>query len=69
MNTEFDEADQAILAALRNNARVSNKELARHCNLAESTCLERVHRLERRGVISGYTPSSRPGRSASVSRR
>lgn len=54
MAIEFDEADRQILAALRNNARVSNKELARTCALAESTCLERVRRLERRGVISGY---------------
>ena len=53
MNT-LDANDHAILAALRKNARLSNKDLARKVNMAESTCLERVRRLELRGVLSGY---------------
>ena len=51
---ELDSIDQAILLALRNNARVSNKDLARQVGLAPSSCLERVRRLEQRHVISGY---------------
>ena len=54
MKIEFDEADRAILTVLRNNARISNKDLARQSGLAESTCLERVRRLERQGAITGY---------------
>ncbi len=52
--TALDSFDYAILAALRKNARLSNKDLARKVGLAESTCLERVRRLEQRQVISGY---------------
>ena len=53
-NYELDSIDRAILTELRNDARVSNKDLARKVGLAPSTCLERVRRLEQRQVISGY---------------
>lgn len=46
--------DQALLAALQKNARVTNKELARMAGIAESTCLERVRSLLQRGVIRGF---------------
>lgn len=54
MTTEFDEVDRRILAALRNDARVSNKALAVAAGIAQSTCLARVQRLERTGVLIGY---------------
>ena len=44
-HTDLDEQDIAILAALKENARVSNKDLAEKVGLAPSTCLERVRRL------------------------
>jgi DNA-binding Lrp family transcriptional regulator len=50
----FDRIDDAILSALQNNARMSNKELAVEVGLAPSSCLERVRRLQRRGVLRGY---------------
>ncbi len=50
----LDANDHAILQVLRKNARLSNKDLARKVGMAESTCLERVRRLEQRGVLSGY---------------
>jgi DNA-binding Lrp family transcriptional regulator len=53
MITPMDRIDFAILAALQNNARLSNKELAAHVGLAPSSCLERVRVLTRRGVIQG----------------
>ena len=43
-----------IVALLQKNARISNRELARAAGIAESTCLDRVRALERRGVIVGY---------------
>ena len=46
--------DFAILAALQNNARLSNKELAAHVGLAPSSCLERVRRLRAQGVLTGF---------------
>jgi DNA-binding Lrp family transcriptional regulator len=48
---QIDRIDFAILTALQNNARLSNKELAAHVGLAPSSCLERVRTLTRRGVI------------------
>ena len=50
----FDRIDDAILRALQNNARISNKELAAEVGLAPSSCLERVRRLTDRGVVKGY---------------
>ena len=50
----FDRIDDAILTALQNNARLTNKELAGRVGLAPSSCLERVRRLQQRGVLQGY---------------
>lgn len=50
----LDRIDHAILAALRQNARLSNKELAARAGLAESSCLERVRRLVQAGVLRGF---------------
>jgi DNA-binding Lrp family transcriptional regulator len=50
----LDRIDRAIVAALQNDARVSNKELAALVGLAPSTCLERVRALRARGVIRGF---------------
>ena len=47
-------ADAVIVALLQKNTRISNRELARAAGIAESTCLDRVRSLERRGVIAGY---------------
>jgi Lrp/AsnC family transcriptional regulator, leucine-responsive regulatory protein len=49
-----DDIDLKLLAALQANARASNAELARLVELAPSTTLERVRRLEERGLIRGY---------------
>ncbi|MBV9312375.1 MAG: Lrp/AsnC family transcriptional regulator [Pseudonocardia sp.] len=50
----LDDTDRAILAALRTNARISNKALAERVGIAQSTCLARVRMLRERGVIRGY---------------
>jgi DNA-binding Lrp family transcriptional regulator len=50
----LDRIDRAIVDALQNDARVSNKELASHVRLAPSTCLERVRALRARGVLRGF---------------
>lgn len=39
---------------MQKNARLSNKELAASTNLAESTCLQRVRKLEADGIIKSY---------------
>jgi len=49
----IDRIDFAIVAALQNNARLSNKELSAQIGLAPSSCLERVRALTRSGVLKG----------------
>lgn len=56
----FDEIDLKILALLRKNARISNKALAAKTDIAASTCLARVRRLEQSGVIAGYHAELNP---------
>lgn len=50
----FDRIDCEILTALQKNARLSNKELAAQAGIAQSTCLERVRRMTRAGVLQGF---------------
>ena len=54
MKRTLDRIDYEILALLRNNARISNKEVARKVGLAASTCLVRIRVLQVSGVISGF---------------
>jgi DNA-binding Lrp family transcriptional regulator len=60
-NTKLDRIDFGLLEALLENARLTNKELAARVGLAPSTCLERVRRLRRLGVIRGYHADVDPG--------
>jgi DNA-binding Lrp family transcriptional regulator len=50
----LDRIDFEIVAALQNDARISNKELAARVGLAPSSCLERVRRLVRDRVLLGF---------------
>jgi Lrp/AsnC family leucine-responsive transcriptional regulator len=50
----IDENDLQILTILQNNARTSNAEIARQIGMAPSAVLERIRKLEQRGVILGY---------------
>ncbi len=54
MKKALDRIDYEILNLLRNNARMSNKEIARKVGLAPSTCLVRIRVLQTSGVISGF---------------
>lgn len=56
----LDEIDLKILGLLRKNARISNKALAAKTDIAPSTCLTRVRRLEQSGIISGYHAELNP---------
>ena len=51
----IDEIDSVILELLQDNARVSQADVARAVGLAPSAVLERIRKLESRGVIRGYT--------------
>jgi len=50
----LDDTDRALMRALVDDARVSNKELAAKVGIAQSTCLARVRALRAAGVIRGY---------------
>lgn len=52
---QLDNKDKALIDKLRENARTPVSELARELNLSRSTVKDRIERLERRGIISGYT--------------
>jgi Lrp/AsnC family leucine-responsive transcriptional regulator len=52
---DFDTVDARILDALQRNGRVAQVEIAREVGLAPSAVLERMRKLEARGVIRGYT--------------
>tara|TARA_B110000483_G_scaffold242773_2_gene329708 strand:- start:89 stop:571 length:483 start_codon:yes stop_codon:yes gene_type:complete len=47
--------DKKILRELQLDGRISFTELARRVGLTTTPCLERVKRMEREGVIQGYT--------------
>lgn len=49
------DSDSQLVALLRANAREPTASLARKLGLARSTVQERIARLERDGVIKGYT--------------
>jgi Lrp/AsnC family transcriptional regulator, leucine-responsive regulatory protein len=50
----MDEIDLQVLEILQENARIANAEIARRVGMAPSAVLERVRKLEERGVIEGY---------------
>jgi len=50
----FDDTDLEILNILQQNARTSNAEIARRLGMAPSAILERVRKLEARGLVRGY---------------
>lgn len=50
----MDRTDYRIIELLQNNARLSNKDLARQVNLAPSSCLARVRALQAAGVFRGF---------------
>ena len=52
---DLDPTDARILDALQRNGRVAQVEIAREVGLAPSAVLERMRKLEARGVIRGYS--------------
>ncbi|WDP89824.1 MAG: Lrp/AsnC family transcriptional regulator [Desulfobacter sp.] len=50
----MDKTDLQILKILQKKARIPNVEVARTIGMAPSAVLERIKKLEARGVIQGY---------------
>lgn len=53
--TSLDATDRMLLNLLRENARTATAELARKLGLSRTTVQSRIERLERSGVVAGYT--------------
>ena len=56
----LDDTDLHILDLLQANARETQVEIARAVGLAPSAVLERVRKLEARGVLKGYSATVDP---------
>lgn len=56
----IDERDARILSLLQADARRSNAEIARDLGMAPSAVFERIRKLERTGVIQGYSARLSP---------
>jgi DNA-binding Lrp family transcriptional regulator len=56
----MDSIDHALIAALREDARMTIAALAKRLHVARGTVQSRIRRLEADGVIVGYTVRLRP---------
>ncbi len=56
------ELDSRLIQLLKQNARLSNSELARRLGVSRSTVQTRIERLEQTGAILGYTLKLNPER-------
>jgi Lrp/AsnC family leucine-responsive transcriptional regulator len=54
-NKRLNRIDSNILRELQADGRLSYAELARRVGLTTTPCMERVKRMEREGIIKGYT--------------
>lgn len=55
MDHQLDHIDTQIITLLSQNAKLSNKEIASQVGLTVTPTFERIKRLERIGLIQGYT--------------
>ncbi len=55
MSKDLDEIDLKILSALKKNARKSFRKIASELGVSPMTVIKRVRRMEKLGVILGYT--------------
>jgi DNA-binding Lrp family transcriptional regulator len=54
MINELDETDEQIIRLLQKNARLSNKQIAAEVGIAESTCSERMRKLNKKKIFFGF---------------
>src|SRR4029450_11613891 len=60
LRASLDDTDLAIVRALQANARATYTEIGKAVGLSAASVHERVHRLETRGVIRGYSAAGAP---------
>jgi DNA-binding Lrp family transcriptional regulator len=56
-NEQLDAVDREILAELRKNCRGSYRDISRRVGLSPAAVIERMKRLEKNGIIKGYSAS------------
>lgn len=56
----MDDLDKKILALLVQNARATLKDLAAQVNLTSPAVAERIRRMEKKGIIEGYSVRINP---------
>jgi DNA-binding Lrp family transcriptional regulator len=52
---QLDETDVKIVKALTLDARLSSRQIASQCDVSIGTVLSRIKRMEKDGVIKGYS--------------
>jgi Lrp/AsnC family leucine-responsive transcriptional regulator len=60
MELVLDNVDLRILQLMQENARIPNVDMAKQLEMAPSAVLERVKKLEQKGVIKQYTAVINP---------
>jgi len=53
--TRLDETDVKIVKALTLDARLSSRQIAKQCGVSIGTVLSRMKKLEKEGIIKGYS--------------
>ena len=56
----IDDMDRRIMRIMQEDGRVSNAEVARQVGMAPSATLERIRKLEERGLILGFAARLNP---------
>lgn len=52
---QIDDVDRRILACLSEDCRASYRRIAQRCNVSVGTVLTRAKRMEKAGIIKGYS--------------
>ncbi len=60
MPFSMDETDLTILSLLQPNSFLTNSELSKKIGMAPSAVLERIKKLEQKGIIEGYPTRIKP---------
>ncbi len=58
----IDQKDIKILKELKNDSRLSAQEISKRTGIATTTVFNRIRRLEKSGVIKGYTTITDEGK-------
>ena len=61
MTDKLDSKDKHLISLLRINARMPVVNLAKQLGVSRATVQNRINKLEREGIILGYTVNLKPG--------